>query len=82
MAVRAKFYVVGNEPVQGGAEQHNVTLLAVTDGAPESENHQFWAATPAGRVELWTVNPAAWDQFAVGAEFYVDFTPADERRKR
>ncbi len=77
MSVRAKFYVVENKGLESDPEQHNITLQAVTDSDPKSENHTFWKYTPAGQVTLYTINPGAWEQFEIGKQFYVDFTPAD-----
>jgi hypothetical protein len=71
MSVRAKFRVESrNETVNG----HAVLLFPVTTGS--DENKEFYRATPAGKIELSTVNLAAGDQFVPGSEFYVDFTLA------
>lgn len=37
------------------------------------ENKKFFAATPSGNISLGTVNPAAYEQFEQGAEYYVTF---------
>jgi hypothetical protein len=47
------------------------------NGDPEHENTKFWNASPSGRIELGTVNPAAWQAFELGCEYYVEFTKAD-----
>lgn len=44
----------------------------------DSENYKFWDATPTGEIRLGTVNPEAWQQFELGKEYYVTFTPADK----
>lgn len=46
------------------------------NGDPAHENSKFWEATPSGRLELGTINPAALEGFDLGSEFYVDLTPA------
>lgn len=46
------------------------------NGDPNHENTKFWNASPSGSIELGTVNPGAWEQFEIGKEYYVDFTPA------
>jgi hypothetical protein len=51
-----------------------VHLSPVTSGS--DENKKFYEATPGGKIELGTVNGEALKQFAIGDEFYVDFTPA------
>jgi hypothetical protein len=72
MSVRAKFKVNANE-VTG--DLASVQLLPVYEGS--DENKEFFGATPGGEILLTIVNAAASDQFVVGGEMYVDFTPAD-----
>lgn len=73
MSVRAKFKVEKIEEYNGGK---SITLYPVYDSDPSSENSRFYKWTPAGHILLSTVNPAAAEQFALGKEFYIDFTPA------
>lgn len=40
------------------------------------EDQRFQKATPCGHCELQIDNPAALAQFELGADYYVDFTPA------
>lgn len=76
--VRAKFRVTqvlrngGPDAREGGS----VTLYPVVGGS--AENDQFYKYTPAGNINLSTINDDALAQFEEGAEFYVDFTPAGE----
>ena len=44
---------------------------------PQSENGQFWEATPSGEIKLSINNPGGAEVFEIGREYYVDFTPAD-----
>lgn len=69
--VRAKFKVESN--VQSG-DTAQITLTPVYDGS--EENREFFRYTPGGTIALAVVNPPAAEQFKVGAEMYVDFTPA------
>lgn len=46
------------------------------NGDPNHENTKFWQASPSGEIKLGTINPAAWEAFALDGEYYVDFTPA------
>lgn len=71
--VRAKFKINSKEETIDG-----VTIKAwpVTNGS--EENQEFFRWTPSGKIELGTVNKAVADQFQIGKEYYVDFTPADE----
>lgn len=72
MTVRAKFKV--NEIVDRGQNGSVIRLQPVTSGS--EENKLFYKYTPSGNIELSTINEDAAKQFKVGAEFYVDFTPA------
>lgn len=71
--VRAKFKVVEITEREFGK---SVTLQPVYSSDPNSENGQFYKATPGGKIELSTVNDEAAKQFEIGKEFYVDFTEA------
>ncbi|WP_236293118.1 hypothetical protein [Paenibacillus allorhizoplanae] len=42
------------------------------------ENKDFWKYTPAGQIQMSVDNEKAQEQFEVGKEYYVDFTPANE----
>ena len=44
------------------------------NGDPAHENTKFWNATPAGKIELGTINPEAWAMFRLGEEVYIDFS--------
>lgn len=48
------------------------------DTAKDTENARFTVATPWGEIRLGIDNPAALEQFAMGHEYYVDFTPAEK----
>lgn len=69
-SVRAKFRCVRRE-YPGG-----VKLSAVYSEDPEHENKKFWDATPSADLEMWISNPRAAEFFELGAEYYLDFTPA------
>lgn len=71
MTVRAKFKV---ESVTHREQGASIKLQPVTAGS--KENEQFFKWTPYGGIDIGTVNPEAAAQFTPGAEFYVDFTPA------
>ena len=40
-----------------------------------AENKRFHQYTPAGEITMTVDNPAAQQQFEVGQEYYVDFSP-------
>ena len=71
MTVRAKFKVTR---LTQDMSSHKVEMEPVASGS--DENKSFFKYTPSGSIVLSTVNPEAAKQFAIGAEFYVDFTEA------
>lgn len=77
-SVRAKFKVnsiTRQAGWNGCKEVHTIKLSPVTGGS--DENRRFYAATPGGQIELSVVTEEVGREFDIGAEFYVDFTPAD-----
>ncbi len=42
------------------------------------ENKKFFRYTPSGQISIGTLNPAAWQQFELGKEYYVDFIKPPE----
>jgi hypothetical protein len=53
-------------------ETHEVTLTPVA-----GEENKTWAKyTPGGSIKLTINNPDAFNQFAIGQTFFVDFSPA------
>lgn len=91
MSVRAKFRVTSyttslgsqKREVDGVTSFEPVELRTIKfqpvygNGDPEHENTKFWQASPSGSIELGTINPQAWEQFELNAEYYVDFTKAE-----
>ena len=53
----------------------NFATVYETDAQKSDENVRFTKATPWGTISLGIDNPAAREQFEVGKEYYVDFTP-------
>ncbi len=77
MTVRAKFKVQSittSARWNGPGTMGTVKLTPVTSGS--DENKKFYEATPSGEITLGTINEEALAQFPIGAEVYVDFTPA------
>ena len=72
--IRAKFTCQQNT-LNHETQTATVILTPVTNSASE-ENLTFWKYTPAGQIELQITNPEAYGQFAVGIDYYVDFTAA------
>lgn len=80
MSVRAKFYVSEvkqSRNYYGGNDSGLITTIKLQPVTGNSEeNKAFFRWTPAGSIDLGTVNPAVVEQFHIGDEFYIDFTPA------
>ncbi|MBD2005624.1 MULTISPECIES: hypothetical protein [Cyanophyceae] len=70
--VRAKFKVTSITQFEFDAIK--VEMNPVYGDSPE--NQQFWKATPTGKIEMQINNPDTTSLFAVGAEYYVDFSKA------
>jgi len=78
MTVRAKFKLTEQANKDHGQDGilSDYKFTAVTEGSPE--NKDFWKWTPAGQITLNCVNPQVLEEFTVGQEYYVDFTPAEK----
>ena len=72
MHVRAKFRVTEKTQTMAGCA---VKAEPVVGGTPENE--QFYKYTPSGEIKLSLVADATADQFVVGKDYYVDFSPAE-----
>jgi hypothetical protein len=49
-------------------------MAPVTSGS--DENKSFWKWTPSGELKFQCLNEAAVEQLELGAEYYIDITPA------
>lgn len=58
-------------------EKRTLNFTPVYSDKPNSENKQFWDATPSGSLQLGVVNPEAWEMFELNKEYYLDFSPAE-----
>jgi hypothetical protein len=67
--VRAKFTCVSKTDTINGS---SIILEPVRTGS--QENEQFYKYTPAGKVELTTINSDAARQFIPGCDYYIDIT--------
>ncbi len=75
MAVRGKFKLVESTQVDYNADVRRLKFQAVCNDGTE-ENAKFHKYTPSGEVSMTVDNPAASEQFEIGKQYYVDFTPA------
>jgi len=84
MGVKAKFKCTSAQPYSNDGGQttagKNISLSAViaynADGTRNDENEGWSEATPSGTVNMHISNPAAFDQFEEGKEYYLTFEPA------
>lgn len=72
MSVRMKMVV---EEIEFHSEGGRVKMTPVISGSPENE--MFFKWTPSGVLKIGTINRSALEQFSLGAEMYVDISPAD-----
>lgn len=77
MAVRTKYLVRTVRPIRDEDPSLGAAIILepVVSGSPE--NRDFFKWTPGGSIVLSTANEKAVEQFKVGYEYYVDFTPAE-----
>jgi hypothetical protein len=84
MSVRAKFYVTSVTQTKNNYGGTDGEILSTIKLAPVSggsdENKEFFRWSPAGTIDLGTVNPKVVEQMHIGDEFYVDFTPAPKAK--
>lgn len=72
MSVRAKFKVDRVSQTLSGTEIELTPVMGDSE-----DNKKFFKYTPYGSLKMGVVNPDAAEQFTPGAEFYIDFTPAE-----
>ena len=69
--MRCKFKLDSKTESQSG---HSLSFTAVTGGS--DDNKAFFKWTPSGKLDVSIVNPEIAEQVTVGAEYYLDITPA------
>ncbi|EPF0939421.1 hypothetical protein ACSQJH_002920 [Klebsiella michiganensis] len=74
MTVRAKFQCnsINKSPDNSTAV---VNMMAVTTGSAENETWSKY--TPGGQLQMVISNPAAFEQFELGKEYFIDITLAE-----
>ncbi|KAI93926.1 hypothetical protein T281_13805 [Rhodomicrobium udaipurense JA643] len=77
--VQQNFYALGPDGKKCG---ETLSLCAVyASKYPEDgsdENNTYAKFTPQAELKITVANPELWGKFAVGDEFYVDFTSASK----
>lgn len=69
MTIRCKFFCNFKD------ERAKAVFLSPVYSGSE-ENKQFFAATPGGQLNFYTVNESAFAKFEQGKEYYVDISEA------
>lgn len=72
MTVRAKMHLKSETTYEWGGKK--LTFETRYDTSIP-ENQRFQKATPTGSIDIQIDNPAALEQFKLGSDYYVDFTP-------
>ena len=78
--MRAKMKIASVEPFGEDGEQLTFGAVCKIDPFGEDgvdENNSFARWTPSASLEMTVNNPALKGAFAVGDEYYLDFTKAD-----
>ena len=70
--IRAKFRCT--KTTQSWDSYYTAEFRPVTQKGANTENQQFWAATPAGEATLTFKTP---HEFVPGAYYYIDMEPAE-----
>ncbi|HDH1557710.1 TPA: hypothetical protein PIU59_002999 [Klebsiella quasipneumoniae subsp. similipneumoniae] len=74
MSVRAKFQCNSiNKSLDNTSAV--VNLMAITTGSAENETWSKY--TPSGQLQMVISNPAAFEQFELGKEYFIDIVLAD-----
>jgi len=55
-------------------------MSPVYSSDPGTENKKFWDATPSGQLTFNTVNLGAVESLELGAEYYIDISPAPKAK--
>jgi hypothetical protein len=57
-------------------EIQEIVMAPVYDPDPTTENGRFFAASPHGEFRVGTVNAEAVADLVLGAEYFIDISPA------
>ncbi|MCZ4500970.1 MAG: hypothetical protein JWQ74_3525 [Marmoricola sp.] len=79
MSVRAKFRCMSiNHAFINQPDYCAATIGLVPVWEQEGVNKRWSQATPTGKIEMMITVPETVEQFELGKEYFVDFTPAEE----
>ncbi len=74
MSVRAKFKCHSKKVSEGENPQAQLTFFASYGEGADNRDWSKW--TPSGSLNMSITNPAAFNWFEEGKEYYLDFTEA------
>ncbi len=74
--MRAKLTIEAIEKYDGG---ENITFRAVYNSANSPEDNTYAKYTPSATAHLQITNPNLIGQYKQGQQFYVDFTPVENK---
>ncbi|MDX0250280.1 hypothetical protein GOC31_16350 [Sinorhizobium meliloti] len=75
--VRAKFRCMSiAHSFSTGPDYSAATVTLVPVWEQEGVNKVWSKATPSGEIKMLITNPGAVEQFDLGKEYFIDFTPA------
>jgi hypothetical protein len=78
MSVRAKFRCLGLVHHHGEAtDKARAEIRLIPVWEQDGVNRKWSEATPSGEIKMLITNPSTVDQFELGKDYFVDFTPAD-----
>ena len=81
MSVRCKFTVISvtrrKHWDRAKGDLFDIEMHPVSSGS--DENKAFYEATPNGAIKFGTVNQAAAESLELGAEYYIDISPAPKK---
>ncbi|MCR2796178.1 hypothetical protein NQ094_09110 [Enterobacter kobei] len=73
MTVRAKFFC---QSIQK-AEDDSYRTIHMSPVTADTEENKAWSKfTPGGQLTMHVSNPAAFEQFEQGKEYFIDIQPA------
>jgi hypothetical protein len=77
MSVRAKFRCMGITHAFTNSAEYSAAVISLVPVWEQDGVNKIWSkATPQGKIEMTITNPDAVEQFELGKEYFVDFTPA------
>lgn len=78
--VRAKFYCTGvaRQRSDGGQNDSDTVSFSAVTATENPENKTWSKYTPSGSLTMTITNPACFDTFEVGKEYFIDLVPVSE----